>query len=286
MSPSCSERSGPATRRRRGQRVGGLLAAGCLVACGPISIRDEQQLGQQMTRELSAQVILVRDEVVVDYVQDMGREIVAAAGPQPFVYRFYVVEDAEINAFAAPAGHIYVNTGTILAARNASELVGVIAHEVGHVSERHIAKNYNRQRNTGIGYRALVVAAWLFGGGVGANAAQLGGALAATTYLNQFGRDAERQADAFAVRTMPSAGWDPKGLVTFFQTLRAKGGPSAPSFLSSHPATEERIQATQAQIAQLPPHASLREDDGGKLPIIQRRIEILTGASRDPPRRR
>jgi predicted Zn-dependent protease len=234
-----------------------------------------------MSRELRGQLVFVRDRVVNDYVENLGREILAAAGRQPFEYHFYVVEDVELNAFAAPAGHIYVHTGTILAARNASELTGVIAHEIGHVAHRHIANNYNRQRNTGIAYQTGVLLAALFGGGLGASAAQLGGGLAATAYLNQFGREAEMQADAFAVDAMPRANWDPNGLVTFFKTLQAEGGPHVPAFLASHPATEERIKATSERIAELSPGGSLRVDDGGKLEIIQRRIEILTGESRD-----
>jgi predicted Zn-dependent protease len=229
-------------------------------------------------------LVFVRDPIVVGYIEDLGQEILAAAGRQPFEYRFYVVEDSDLNAFAAPAGHIYVHTGTILAARNASELVGVMAHEIGHVAHRHIANNYNRQRNTGLLYQTGVVAAWLLGGGMGASAAQLGGGLAATVYLNQFGREAEMQADAFAVDAMPRAGWDPNGLVSFFETLQAEGGPNVPTFLASHPATQERIAATRERIAELSPGGSLRVDDRGKLEIIQRRIEILTGGSHHPPK--
>jgi predicted Zn-dependent protease len=264
----------------------GLLLALAASACAPISVQEERQLGHQLSRELRGQLVFVRDPVVVGYVQEMGREILAGVPRQPFEYRFYVVEDEELNAFAAPAGYIYVNTGTLLAAKNASELAGVIAHEIGHVAYRHVANNYNRQRNTGLAYRAGVVAAWLFGGGLGASAAQLGGGLAAMAYLNQFGREAEMQADAFAVAAMPRAGWDPNGLLTFFETLQGEGGPHVPAFLSSHPATQDRIDATRTRIAELRVDRSLRRDDGGKLEIIQRRIEILTGASRERSRPR
>lgn len=279
MSPSCSEAN------RRSWLLASLALALALPACGPISIPEEQQLGRQMSRELRTQLVFVRDQVVIDYIEDFGREILISAGRQPFQYTFYVVDDEELNAFAAPAGHIYVHTGTILAARNASELAGVIAHEIGHVAHRHVAHNYNRQRNTGILYKTGVLAAWLFGGGLGASAAQLGGGLAATAYLNTFGREAEMEADAFAVAAMPGADWDPNGLVTFFKTLQAEGGPHIPAFLASHPATEERITTTSERIAELTPDGSLRVDDGGKLEIIQRRIEILTGGRRGKPQR-
>jgi predicted Zn-dependent protease len=278
MSRRCSE------RRRRAAAAAGLALALALPACAPLSVQEEQRLGYQLSRELRGQLVFVRDKVVADYVADIGREILAAAPPQPFEYRFYVIEDEELNAFAAPAGHVYVNTGTILAARHASELAGVIAHEVGHVAHRHVANNYNRQRNTGLAYQVGVLAGALLGGSAGASAAQLGGGLAAMAYLNQFGREAEMEADAFAVDAMPRARWDPNGLVSFFQTLQAEAGPRVPTFLSSHPATADRITATSARIAKLPRDGSLRRDDGGKLEIIQRRIELLTGATRRAPR--
>jgi predicted Zn-dependent protease len=188
-----------------------------------------------------------------------------------------VVESEDINAFAAPAGHIYVHTQTILAAKNVSELAGVIAHEIGHVSKRHIAHNYNRQRNMGIATQAGVLAAAILGGGAAATAAQLGGGLAATAYLNSFGREAEMEADGFAVETMPKAGYDPNGLVTFFETLRAESGDRPADFLSSHPATADRAAAAHAQIAAQPPVEGLRIHDNGRLEIIQRRIEIVMG---------
>jgi len=201
---------------------------------------------------------------------------VTAAGPQPFAYHFYVVDSEDVNAAAGPAGHIYVHTETILAARNASELAGVIAHEVGHVALRHIAENYNRRRNTQIGQDVLVATAGIFGGGGIANAASLGTGLAAMTYLNSFGREAEMESDDFAVAAMVKAGWNPRGLVSFFEQLLQEGGSQGPSFLSSHPATDDRIEATRAAIDALPPTERLRTTDGGRLEIIQRRIELLT----------
>ena len=258
-------------------RVAAAGVALLLTACGPISLSEESQLGYNFEQQMRQELPLLHDRVVVDYVRGMGRDIVNAAGPQPFDYSFSVVVDDEINAFAGPAGHIYVNTGTILAARNASELAGVIGHEIGHVVERHVAENYNRQRNTQIGQQILVAGAGIAGGGGMANLANLGSGLAAVAYLNTFGREAEMQADAFAVETLPRAGWDPAGLVTFFQLLQSEsGGSGAPAFLSSHPATDDRIRATSEalEVVKVPPGA--KTDDRGKLQIIQRRILLLT----------
>jgi len=246
------------------------------IGCGTLSVPQERQLGAEMQREIRSQVVLVRDRVVNDYVSDIGNKIVRAAGPQPFEYRFHVIEDEDLNAFAAPAGYIYIHTGTIQKARNVSELAGVMAHEVGHVAERHIAENYNRMKNTGLAHQALVLGAGIAGGGNAAGAANLLGGVAGMAYLNSFSRDAEVEADAFAVAVLPAAGYDPRGLVTFFETLQRESGGSPPEFLSSHPATASRIQATSVLIAEshLPP--TLRVDDSGRLEIIQRRIQLIT----------
>ncbi len=273
MQPSCSSRSG----RRAAAAVLAVAVLGVASGCATLSVDRERQLGYEFSREIQREVTFFNDPVVNDYINTLGQRAVAAAGPQPFDYKFHVVEDDEINAFAAPAGYIYVNTGTILAARNVSELMGVIAHEVGHVAERHIAENYNRQRNTGIAHQFLVLAAGLYGGRAAAAGADMVGGLGAMAYLNSFGRDAEREADAFAVAVMPRAGYDPKGLVTFFETLAQQGGANPPSFLSSHPATTERIENTRASIEETVYRPGLKLTDSGRLEIIQRRILLLTG---------
>ncbi len=258
-----------------------LLATGgallLLAGCGPISLSEEAQLGYGFEQEMRHELPILHDRVVADYIRDIGRGVLEAAGPQPFHYSVSVVVDDELNAFAGPAGHIYIHTETILKVRNAGELAGVIAHEIGHVVERHVAENYNRQRNTQIGQQILVAGAGIAGGGGMANLTNLGTGLAAVAYLNTFGREAEMEADAFAIETLPRAGWDPVGLVTFFQLLQTERSSSgAPSFLASHPATSERIRATSEalEVVKLPPGVQI--DDGGRLQIIQRRILLLT----------
>jgi predicted Zn-dependent protease len=256
-----------------------LAALIVLTGCATLSIPQERKLGDDANREIRQQVKLLRDRVVHDYVANIGAEIVAAAGPQPFEYEFYVVEDDQINAFALPAGFVYVHTETILKARNVSELAGVVGHEVGHVARRHIAQNYNRQRNTGILHQVAVIGAGVAGGSAAAGAVNLLGGVAGVAYLNTFGREAEADADAFAVDVLPRAGYDPRGLVTFFETLAREGGAGVPTFLSSHPAPKDRIQATSARIAaaRLPPNLEVSDD--GRLEIIQQRIRLLVGES-------
>ena len=251
-----------------------------LGGCSPISVNQERQLGAEMSREIQGEGKLVRDVAIVEYVNEIGNRLLNAAGPQPFRYRFNVIADEEINAFAAPAGYIYVNTGTILKARNVSELAGIMAHEIGHVVKRHIAENYNRAQTTSALHQIGVMAAGMAGGQAAASLANAAGGFASMAYLNSFGRDAERDADVFAVHVMARAGYDPRGLVTFFETLKAEGGPSAPGFLSSHPATSERIADTTALIRNTRLPYNLQLADAGALEQIQRRIGYTSSSGR------
>jgi predicted Zn-dependent protease len=276
MRGSCSRRAGHPCRRAA---TAALVAAALLgpPGCGTLSVPQERELAGQFERDVRQHYRFVVDPVVEGYVDRIGQGIVSAAGPQPFQYRFTVIEDPEINAFAGPAGHIYVQTGTILAARNASELAGVIAHEVGHVVRRHIAQNYEKQEAAGVGHDLLVLGAGIVGGGAAAGAANLVGGLGMMAVLNSFGRQAEREADDFAVHVLPRAGWDPNGLPSFFQVLVNEGGANPPAFLASHPAPADRLQATRDAIARLDLPPGLQVDDDGRLEIIQRRITLLTG---------
>lgn len=250
-----------------------LILAGSITGCGTVTVHEEKQLGAEIAQQARGELLFIRDAVVLDYVRSIGEEIVAAAGPQPFEYHFEVVEDDEINAFAAPAGYIYIHSGTILQARNVSEVASVLAHEVGHVALRHIAQNYDRQRNVGTAAQAGALAASVFGFGGLAN---LGGGLASMALLNSFSRADELEADAFAIEVMPGAGYDPHGMLTFLQVVRRESGSVGLAFFSSHPATEDRIEETAALLAELPERSGLAVSDRGRLEIIQRRIQLLT----------
>ena len=250
-----------------------VLVLGCATTLSP---EEERNLGAELDAELRSELVLEPDLLVVRYVQEIGKTIVRAAPPSPYQFRFMVVDDDEINAFAAPAGYVYIHTAILKKARNVSEVAGVVAHEIGHVVLRHVAQNYARAQNANRLKEAGAVATTLLvPAGPVASLANLGGGLAALAYVNSFGREAEREADSFAVEVLPRAGYDPEGLVTFFRTIQREYGNSHLSFLEDHPAPSDRIDAATQQIQgeSLPP--DLREDDGGELEIIQRRLQLL-----------
>jgi predicted Zn-dependent protease len=224
-----------------------------------ISIEEEWQLGQQLSQDVAKQVRFNNDPAVNDYVRSMGQRLVSQTSP-PFnqlPWEFHVVEDPAINAFAIPGGHVYVNTGLIAAAENASELAGVMAHEMSHVTARHTTEQISRQ------YGLSVLASLVLGqdpGQLSRIAAEIiaGGALA------RFSRDAEREADDLGIRAMYRAGYDPRGMAAMFRVLQAHAerNPSrVEQFFSTHPTTEERIREAERRAAELPQNANLITDE-------------------------
>lgn len=261
-----------------------LVVALALAACAPLTVQEEKEMGAQAQAQLRRQLTFVRDEVTVNYVRKFGENLAAAARPSPFEFRFYVVENEEINAFAIPGGAMYVNTGLMLAVSNAAELAGVLSHEMGHVTARHVAKMARRSRNTGfVANIFYLLVGILTGNPYLANAGGMAGQVAGQAYITTYTRDAEREADALAVETMVHAGWNPEGMVTMFETLkREHPGGGGPQFLSSHPATDERIANVRRDIAQYPRSDKLKLTDG-KLPIIQERLKLIIGTDRERP---
>jgi len=259
-----------------------LFAAG-LAGCSTPTIQDEEELGRQQATMIRQQILVMHDDVVNAYIDDIGQRLVQAAGPQPFDYTFTVVQDDELNAFANFGGQIYIHTGLITRTRNVSELAGAIAHEIGHVVNRDVAEGYARAKSAGLLQNAAVLGGMI--GGINPGAIDLLTGYGALGIINAFTRQDESDADAFAVDLLPRAGYDPEGVATLFETLTATGTRNAPKFFNSHPTSVERTEATRALLAakKLPPN--LKHDDNGKLEIIQRRIHLLTQPP-DKPRGR
>jgi predicted Zn-dependent protease len=221
----------------------------------------------------------------VNYVRQFGEQLAGSARPSPFDFRFYVVEDEEINAFAIPGGAVYVNTGLLTKVHNGAELAAVLSHEMGHVTARHMAKLINKERDTGFVVNIFYLAvAILTGNPYLANAGGVAGSVAGQAFITTFSRDDEREADALGFETMTAAGWNPNGMVTMFETLKKEtgGGSGMPQFLASHPATDERINNARALVEKYPDADKLRLVDP-KLPIIQERLKLIVGTDREKP---
>jgi predicted Zn-dependent protease len=202
--------------------------------------REEERLGREMQREVLKEVDVLQNEAIQEYVDQLGAQIVRAAGSKPegIEYSFTVLDDDQVNAFAMPGGEIYIYTGLMKAAETEAELMSVLAHEVAHVTERHIAEQLVAQ----YGLQALASAALGNNPGV---VSQLVASIAGQGYMLKFSRSAETEADRSGLRYLVRAGYDPQGFISFFQTLERQGGARPPEFLASHPSPSNRISAAR-----------------------------------------
>jgi len=222
-----------------------------VLTASTMSVEEEIEFGGQVRTEIEKELVLVQDRDVLNYVQRIGA-IVAGNSPypSPVEARFHVVHSDEINAFAIPGGDIYIHTGLIDAADDEAELAGVMAHEFGHVVHRHGAQHASRATTAGI------LQGVLLGEEAGA-VAKATTSILAQGVIQNYSREAEREADSIAVPTLSNAGYDPYAMKTFFDKLIARyGDQTGPvTLFASHPPTSERIANVEAMIQQLPPQA-------------------------------
>ena len=228
---------------------GAVTAAGC---APQVSTQQEVQLGADYSAQINRQLPLLNDRATLNYVNQIGQQLAAIADPRGIQYHFYVVNSDVVNAFALPGGYVYVNRGLIERADNVSEFAGVLAHEIGHVAERHSIEQLQRAQNANLGLNVL------YGVLLGRNPSgleQAGIQVGGSAVFAGYGRDAEREADAVGVRYMVRAGYNPNGMATFFEELLSmqQRQPSrVAQWFSTHPTTQERVNNTRAIIAQTP----------------------------------
>jgi beta-barrel assembly-enhancing protease len=216
----------------------------------------ERKLGEHIMRDIRHDRDYLDDAPLTEYLNDFGNGLLAirpeVRGEAAFDYFFFAVRDPMLNAFALPGGFIGVHSALLLAAQSESELASVLAHEIGHVAQRHIARMIGQQRQDSlIPLAAAVMAALAARGSPDAAAALLlgGQGIAMQRQLN-FSRDAEREADRIGLQLLGDAGFDASGMIVFFgrmQTASRAYNDSTPAYLRSHPLTTERIADIQAR---------------------------------------
>ena len=216
------------------------------------SLEKEIGLGKSLAQEVERSSKLIDDPVVTEYVNRVGQNLVRNSDAKvPFTIK--VIDSDEVNAFALPGGFFYVNSGLVLRAQEESELAGVMAHEISHVTARH----GTCQATKGELMQLASIPAMIFIPYTWAGYAMYQGLNMAIplTFL-KFSRDAEREADFLGVQYMYKAGYDPNSYVTFFERIQAdeKRRPGTiPKAFSTHPPTPERIGNTQKEIARILP---------------------------------
>ncbi|MDJ0510615.1 MAG: M48 family metalloprotease [Crocosphaera sp.] len=214
-----------------------------VIQLSTLSDRQEVQYGQRINQELlgSRRFRLSRNSALSQRINNIGQRMAQNSSRPNIPFTFQVIQDNSINAFATMGGFVYLNTGLIAAAENEAELASVIGHEIAHISERHSIK---QMRNVAIS-QGLMSAAGLSEN----NIVNIGVQLAVNL---PHSREAELEADQVGLMNLKQAGYAPIGMITFMKKLTRKGG-SPPAFLSTHPATSQRVEAlTQAVNSSIP----------------------------------
>ncbi len=241
----------------------------------------ERRIGEQIMAQIRRDPAYLADAEANEYINHLGYQLVSVSAARSMDFVFFMVRDPMMNAFALPGGFIGVHSGLVIAAQNESELAGVLAHEIGHVSQRHIARMLGNQKDSmaiQIGALLLAILAARSGSsssGDLAQAAIMGGQAAAIQQQLNFSREAEREADRVGFVTLVDGGFDGRGLEQFFGRLqqgsRLYEG-TAPAYLRTHPLTVERISDMQNRSRTL---RTKQRADSIDFQLIRARLRVL-----------
>lgn len=244
---------------------------------------QEKELGEAFLRNLHSQVQINEDPEISEYIQSVGQKLAANSDNPTQSFHFFVVTDPEINAFAGPGGHIGVNSGLILASEAESELASVLAHEIAHVTQRHLYQTFQAAGRMALPAAAAMLAAILLGAKTGS--AQLGQAAvvaaqaASMQYQINFTRDNEAEADRVGMQTLSRSEFDPRSMPTFFERLQQStrfAGRQLPEFLLTHPVTVSRIADTRGRAEKFPYR---QYPDSFSYQIVRAKLRVQTAAN-------
>ena len=241
---------------------------------------QEKELGEAFLRNLHGQVEINEDPEIAEYIQSIGQKLAANSDNPTQAFHFFVVTDPTINAFAGPGGYIGVNSGLILTSEAESELASVLAHEIAHVTQRHLYQAFQAAGRLSLPTAAAMLAAILLGAKSGS--AQLGQAAVVAAqaanmqYQINFTRDNEAEADRVGMQTLSRSAFDPRSMPSFFERLQQStrfAGRQLPEFLLTHPVTVSRIADTRGRAEQFPYR---QYPDSFSYQIIRAKLRVQT----------
>ena len=243
-----------------------------------LSAAEEQRLGREFMREIRRQLDFVDDLELITYINRLGQNLVKNSDQPNRPFSFYLVRDSTLNAFAVPGGHITMHTGLITATQHEAELASVIAHEIAHITQSHMARMLARAKRQNIPALAAMIAGILLGGqaGTAAIAATQAGLIERQL---QYSRTFEQEADAIGIGTLARASYDPRAMPAFFNRLQqySRGQESnAPEFLRTHPLTYSRIAESVSRAEQYP---RVENPDETQFLLMQAKIRALYGGT-------
>lgn len=250
-----------------------------------IAPQVERRIGESIVREIRYRdPAYVDDAEITDFLGNLGRRLLSALPDARHEFEFFAVRDPAINAFALPGGFVGVHTGLLVAAESESELASVLAHEIAHVTQRHIARLIGAQQQMQLPSMVALAAAILLGASrpdlaAGAAVAAQGGVIQQQL---SYTRDFEREADRIGFRTLQAAGFDVRAMPAFFEKMQRHGrlgdDGTVPSYLRTHPMTTERIADAQGRAADAPYRQHL---DSLDFHLVRAKLRAEAGEVRD-----
>ena len=238
------------------------------------SAQQDSEVGQEVSKEAEKELRMLNDRRVDAYLSDLGRRLADRAPGEKYPYRFKVVDDRAINAFALPGGPVYINRGVIEAADNEAQLAGVIAHEISHVALRH---GTNQASKASAAQMPLAILGGLLGSdSIVSTLAQLGASFTVNSILLKYSRTAETQADTLGTQILYDAGYDARAMARFFEKLQEQDQGGQPiEFFSNHPNPGNRIQNVGQEIDNLGGDRRGYNNDSREFDQITRYIKSL-----------
>jgi predicted Zn-dependent protease len=234
-------------------------------AAAIISPYQERQIGEEAMAQIRQSLDFVDDPELTYYLQHLGAKLTNALPDRPSGYRFFLVANPTINAFALPGGFIGVHTGLVTKARSESELAAVLAHEISHVTQRHWPRLVAAQKDrAGVTLAAILASIVIAGSGNPNGAGVAIAAMAANTDSQLvFTRSFEREADRIGIRLLADSGYDVSAMAGFFERLAEDnrlGGVDVPEFMRTHPVTSSRIAEARGSERRFPQNRTKSSD--------------------------
>lgn len=221
-----------------------------------ITPAQEHRLGQAFMRSVRNHYPVVTDPLITDYIQSLGGRLASSSSAAGQHFKFFLIDNPMVNAFAGPAGHIGIFSGLVLTTETESELASVVAHEIAHVSQKHLLRTFDDASRMNLPIAAISLAAILVGGGSDLGAAAAMGLQAGMMqHQINFTRANEHEADRIGINTMADADFDPRAMPVFFERMgRATRfyGTTLPEFLRTHPVTSTRISDSRGRAEAFP----------------------------------
>jgi predicted Zn-dependent protease len=262
-----------------------MLNLSCVRPAAAFTVGEEREVGEALLFQVRLAFSLFDDPDISQYINDLGADVLDSAGAQYFNYHFFVINNKEFNAFAAPSGLIFFHSGLIETIGSEDELVSVMAHEVAHVVSRHIASRMDKGMKVGVAALALAIAGIALGGGGVAGQALVTGSMAANQAMNlHFSRQDEEEADLLSYGWMKKLNRDPEAMEKMLQVMRRitryRMG-QVPPYLLTHPDPEARLNYIQSLIAIENPPLSKQFKQADNFAFLRAKYRILSQVEDD-----